>query len=41
MDDPTSDYLSSLGERFDKLERDVERLDKQLHSRPGDGGGLR
>jgi hypothetical protein len=40
MDDPTGDYIFSLGKRIDKLERDVEHLESQLHSRP-DGGGIR
>ena len=38
MDDPTGDYMFSLGKRVDKLERDVEHLERQLHSRPGGGG---
>ena len=37
-DDPTGDYILSLGKRVDKLERDVEHLERQLHSRPGDSG---
>ena len=32
MDDPTGDYMFSLGKRVDKLERDVEHLERQLHS---------
>jgi hypothetical protein len=35
MDDPTGDYIFSLGKRVDKLERDLEHLERQLHSRPG------
>ena len=35
IDDPTGDYMNSLGERVDKLERHVEHLERQLHS----GGG--
>jgi hypothetical protein len=38
MDDPTGDYIFSLGERVDKLERDVEHLERQLHSNAGGGG---
>jgi hypothetical protein len=38
MGDPTSDYVFSLGTRVDKLERDVEHLERQLHSSPGGGG---
>jgi hypothetical protein len=38
MDDPTGDYMFSLGKRVDKLERDVEHLERQLPSRPGGGG---
>ena len=37
MDAPIGDYMSSLGKRVDKLERDVERLESRLHS--GAGGG--
>jgi hypothetical protein len=29
--------MFSLGKRVDKLERDLERLERQLHSRPGGG----
>jgi hypothetical protein len=29
MDDPTGDYMLSLGKRVDKLERDLERLEGQ------------
>ena len=39
MDDPTGDYMFSLGKRVDKLEREVKHLERQLHSRP-DGGGI-
>jgi hypothetical protein len=38
VDDPTGDYIFSLGKRVDKLERDLEHLERQLHSRPGDSG---
>jgi hypothetical protein len=38
MDDPKGDYILSLGKRVDRLERDVEDLEAQLHSRPGGGG---
>ena len=37
-DDPAGDYIFSLGERVDKLERDVEHLERQLHSNAGGGG---
>jgi hypothetical protein len=37
VDDPKGDYILSLGKRVDKLERDVEYLEGQLHSRPGGG----
>jgi hypothetical protein len=30
--------MFSLGKRVDKLERDVEHLERQLPSRPGGGG---
>ena len=39
-DDPTGDYIFSLGKRVDKLERDVEQLERQLHSNAGGGGGI-
>jgi hypothetical protein len=39
MDDPAGDYMVSLGKRVDKLERDLERLEGQLHS-GGDVGGM-
>jgi hypothetical protein len=35
IDDPTGDYIFSLGKRVDKLERDVEHLERQLHPRAG------
>jgi hypothetical protein len=35
MDDPTGDYIFSLGKRVDRLERDLEHLEGKLHSRPG------
>jgi hypothetical protein len=38
MDDPTGDYMFSLGKRVDKLERDVEHLERQHHSNAGGGG---
>jgi hypothetical protein len=38
MDDPTGDYILSLGKRVAKLERDVEHLETQLHSSAGGGG---
>jgi hypothetical protein len=37
IDDPVGVYISSLGKRVTKLERDVERLESQLQSRPGGG----
>jgi len=37
MDDSTGRYLLSLGKRIKKLERDVERLERQLHSSAGGG----
>ena len=39
MDDPKGDYILSLGKRVDKLERDVEDLEAQLHSRPAAAAG--
>jgi hypothetical protein len=38
MDDPTGDYMFSLGKRVDRLERDVEHLGGQLPSRRGGSG---
>jgi len=35
MDDPIGDYMFSLGKRVEKLERDLEHLQRQLQSRPG------
>jgi hypothetical protein len=35
IDDQTGDYMFSLGKRVDKLERDVEHLERQLRSRAG------
>jgi hypothetical protein len=37
VDDPTGDYILSLGKRVDKLERDVEHLERQPHSNAGGG----
>jgi hypothetical protein len=37
IDDPTGHYMSSLAKRIDKLERDVEHLERQLHSCAGGG----
>ncbi|MEH2610619.1 hypothetical protein V1293_002908 [Bradyrhizobium sp. AZCC 1693] len=34
VDDPTGDYLFSLGKRVDELERDLKLLKGQLQSRP-------
>jgi hypothetical protein len=39
MDDPTGDYILSLGKRIDQLERDLSQLESQLHSR-ADGSGV-
>lgn len=33
VDDPTGDYLFSLGKRVDKLERELRHIEGQLHSR--------
>ena len=38
IDDPTGDYMFSLAKRVDKLERDVEHLERQKRSRSGGGG---
>jgi hypothetical protein len=38
MDDPSGDYIFFLGKRVDKLERDVEHLERQLRSNAGGGG---
>lgn len=38
VDDPTGEYLFSLAKRVDMLEREVEHLESQLHSRSGGGG---
>jgi hypothetical protein len=35
IDDPTGDYMFSLGKRVDELERAVEHLEKQLDSCAG------
>ena len=35
VDDPTGDYILSLGKRVDNLERDLEHFERALHSRPG------
>ena len=37
IDDPVGDYMFALGRRVEKLEREVEHLERQLHSRPGGG----
>lgn len=37
IDDPKGDYILSLGKRVDRLERHVENIEGQLHSRPGSG----
>ncbi len=36
--DPRDVYILSLGGRMDKLEREVEHLERQLH--PSRGGGI-
>jgi hypothetical protein len=33
IDDPKGDYILSLGTRLDKLERDIEHLERKLQSR--------
>ena len=40
IDDPTGHYMFSLGKRLEKLERDLEDLERQLHSRLGGGGAI-
>ena len=35
IDDPTGDYMFSLGKRVDKLERDMRHLESELQSRTG------
>ena len=35
---PVDEYTLALGKRVEKLARDLERLEGQLHSRPGGGG---
>ena len=37
IDDLGGDYIFSLGKRVDKLEREVELLERQLHSSGGGG----
>ena len=37
IDDPTGHYMSSLEKRIDKLEREVEYLERRLHWRAGGG----
>ena len=32
IDNPIGDYILSLGKRVDKLERDVEHLERQLQA---------
>ena len=36
--DPMEEYIRALGNRVEKLERDVGRLETQLHSRPHRAG---
>ena len=38
VDDPKGDYIFSLGKRVDKLERNLEHFERQLHSRAGISG---
>lgn len=38
IDDPVGDYILSLGKRIDKLEREMEQLERQQHSSAGGGG---
>jgi hypothetical protein len=38
IDDPTGDYMLSLGKRVDKLERDLKRIEERLASRAEVGG---
>ena len=38
IDDPAGDYMFALGKRVDKLEREVEQLETQLHASRGGGG---
>jgi hypothetical protein len=40
MDDPAGDYMVALGKRVDKLERDLEHVEAQLHS-GGDVSGIK
>jgi hypothetical protein len=35
IDDPTGDYMFSLGKSVEKLERDLAHLERQLPSRAG------
>jgi hypothetical protein len=35
IDDPTGDYIFSLGKRVEKLELDLADLERQLRSRAG------
>ena len=37
IDDVVGHYMVALEERIEKLERDVERVERQLRSRAGDG----
>lgn len=37
FDDPTGDYILSLGKRVDELGRRVEHLERRMHSSLGDG----
>ena len=37
IDDPAGDYMFALGRRVEKLEREVQHLERQLQSRAGGG----
>lgn len=39
MDDPIGNYMFAVGKRVEKLERDLDHLKSQPHSRP-DGGAF-
>lgn len=38
IDDPTGEYIFAVGKRVDKLAREVEHLERQLHSSRSGGG---
>jgi hypothetical protein len=35
IDDPAGDYMFALARRVERLERSVEQVERELHSRPG------